>query len=81
MGQWGWVLGVRQKAMPAQRLKQDLTALEFADIETRFLNRDAMISMVHFGKGLFEKEDIIEPNTQFDHNILKYYRQGSWDLY
>jgi len=67
--------------MPAQRLKQDLTALEFADIETRFLNRDAMISMVHFGKGLFEKEDIIEPNTQFDHNILKYYRQGSWDLY
>ena len=81
MGQWGWVLGVRQKAMPAQRLKQDLTALEFADIETRFLNRDAMISMAHFGKGLFEKEDKIEPNTQFDHHILKYYRQGSWDLY
>ena len=81
MGQWGWVLGARQKAMPAQRLKQDLTALEFADIKTRFLNRDAMISMAHFGKGLFEKEAQIEPNTQFDHNILKYYRQGSWDLY
>ena len=81
MGLWGWILGVRQKAMPAQRLKQDLTALEFADIKTRFLNRDAMISMAHFGKGLFEKEAQIEPNTQFDHNILKYYRQGSWDLY
>jgi len=81
MGQWGWVLGVRQKAMPAQRLKQDLTVLEFADIKTRFLNRDAMISMAHFGQGLFEKEAQIEPNTQFDHNILKYYRQGSWDLY
>ena len=81
MGQWGWVLGVRQKAMPAQRLKQDLTALEFADIKTRFLNRNAMISMAHFGKGLFEKEDKIDPNTQFNHNILKYYRQGSWDLY
>jgi hypothetical protein len=37
--------------------------------------------MVHFGKGLFEKEGEIEPNTQFNHNILKYYRQGSWDLY
>ena len=81
MGQWGWVLGVRQKAMPAQRLKQDLTALEFADIKTHFLNRDAIISMAHFGKGLFEKEAQIEPNTQFNHNILKYYRQGSWDLY
>jgi len=81
MGQWGWVIGVRHEAMPAQRLKQDLTALEFADIKTRFFNRDAMISMAHFGKGLFEKEAQIEPNTQFDHNILKYYRQGNWDVY
>jgi len=40
-----------------------------------------MISMAHFGKGLFEKEAQIEPNTQFDHNILKYYRQGNWDVY
>ena len=81
MGQWGWVIGVRHEAMSVQRLKQDLTALEFADIETRFFNRDAMISMAHFGKGLFEKEAQIEPNTQFDHNILKYYRQGNWDVY
>ncbi|HIE42360.1 MAG: polyamine aminopropyltransferase [Nitrospinaceae bacterium] len=81
MGLWGWNIGVRQKAMPAQRLKQELTALEFSNIETRFLNQDAMISMTHFGKGLFEKANQIEPNTQFNHNILKYYRQGSWDLY
>jgi spermidine synthase len=67
--------------MPTQRLRKNLTALTFPDIATRFLNRDAMISMAHFGKGLFEKEAQIEPNTQFDHNILKYYRQGSWDLY
>ena len=81
MGQWGWVIGVRHEAMPAQRLKQELLMLGFADIETRFLNRDAMISMAHFGKGLFEKEAQIEPNTQFDHNIIKYYRQGNWDVY
>ena len=81
MGRWGWVIGVRHEVMPAQRLKQELLTLEFADIETRFFNRDAMISMAHFGKGLFEKEAQIEPNTQFDHNILKYYRQGNWDVY
>jgi spermidine synthase len=81
MGQWGWVLGVKQKVMSAPHLKKNLTALKFADIETHFLNQDAMISMAHFGKGLFEKAGQIEPNTQFDHNILKYYRQGSWDLY
>ena len=81
MGQWGWQLGVRQKAMSTDLLKQKLTMSKFSDIETRFFNQDAMISMVHFGKGLFEKEGEIEPNTQFNHNILKYYRQGSWDLY
>jgi len=54
---------------------------KFSNIETQFFNQDAMISMAHFGKGLFEKEGEIEPNTQFDHNILKYYKHGSWDLY
>ncbi|MBT5868782.1 MAG: polyamine aminopropyltransferase [Nitrospinaceae bacterium] len=81
MGQWGWVLGIRQKTMPAERLKQEVTARKLSNIETRFFDQNAMISMANFGKGLFEKEAEIEPNTQFNHNILKYYRQGSWDLY
>ena len=67
--------------MPAKRLKQEVIAQKLSDIETHFFNQNAMISMAYFGKGLFEKEKKIEPNTQFNHNILKYYRQGSWDLY
>jgi spermidine synthase len=81
MGQWGWQLGVRKKAMSADLLKQKLTMRKFLNIETKFFNQDAMISMAHFGKGLFDNEGEIEPNTQFDHNILKYYKHGSWDLY
>jgi spermidine synthase len=81
MGQWGWVLGIRKNIMPAKRLKQEVIAKKLSNIETRFFNQNAMISMANFGKGLFEKEEKIEPNTQFNHNILKYYRQGSWDLY
>lgn len=81
MGQWGWLLGTRKKTMPAERLKQEVIAQKLSDIETRFFDQNAMISMANFGKGLFEKEGEIEPNTQFNHNILKYYRQGSWDLY
>ena len=81
MGQWGWQLGVRKKVMSADLLKQKLTMKKFLNIETRFFNQDAMISMAHFGKGLFENEGEIAPNTQFDHNILKYYKHGSWDLY
>ena len=81
MGQWGWQLGIRKKVMSSDLLKQKLMTYKLPNIETRFYNQDAMISMMHFGKGLFEKEDDIKPNTQFNHNILKYYRQGSWDLY
>ena len=81
MGQWGWNLGVRQKVISPKVLKQKIETQTFPDIKTRFLNQDAMISMVHFGKGLFEKEEEIETNTQFNHNILKYYKQGSWDMY
>ena len=81
MGQWGWNLGVRRKAMSSKVLKQKAEMYKNPDIETHFFNKDAMISMVHFGKGLFEKEEKIEINTQFNHNILEYYRQGSWDLY
>jgi spermidine synthase len=81
MGQWGWNLGVRAKVMSSKILKQKVEMYKYRDIETHFFNQDAMISMMHFGKGLFEKEEKIEINTQFNHNILKYYRQGSWDLY
>ena len=81
MGQWGWNLGIRNKVMSSKILKQKAEMYKYPDIETHFFNQDAMISMVHFGKGLFEKEEKIEINTQFNHNILKYYRQGSWDLY
>ncbi len=81
MGQWGWLLGVRKKTMSAERLKQKIIAQKLPGIETRFFDQNAMISMAYFGKGLFEKEAEIEHNTQFNHNILKYYRQGSWDLY
>ena len=81
MGQWGWQLGIRGKLMSADLLKQKITTKKFSNVETQFFNQDAMISMVLFGKGLFEKEGEIDPNTQFNHNILKYYQQGSWDLY
>ncbi|MFQ5716820.1 MAG: spermidine synthase, partial [Nitrospinales bacterium] len=81
MGQWGWNLGVKQETMTPESLKTKLTQLDFGNIKTRFLNRDAMIAMTHFGKGLFEREGAIEPNTEFNHVILKYYRAGDWDIY
>jgi len=81
MGQWGWNLGVKQQVMNPEAVREKLLRLDFKNVETRFLNQDAMIAMTHFGKGLFEREAAIEPNTEFNHKIMEYYRKGSWDVY
>ena len=81
LGDWGWNLGVKKEVLSVERLKENLLNLEFSGVETRFINRGAMTSMAHFGKGLFERSDEIEVNTQFNPVLLKYYRQGDWDVY
>lgn len=81
MGDWGWNLGVKQEAMSPEKLKANLLKLDFLELATRFINQDAMTAMAHFGKGIFELQDEIEVNTQSNPVILKYYRQGDWDVY
>ena len=81
LGEWGWVLGVKKEAMQELKLRNKLDNLNFSKIETRFLNREAVIAMTRFGKGLFNKSESIEVNTELDHVILKYYRNGDWDVY
>jgi spermidine synthase len=81
MGRWGWNLGVKQEVMNSETIKHNLLQLTFENVETRFINRDAMISMTHFGKGLFEREPTIQSNTEFNHILLKYYRKGDWEVY
>ena len=81
MGEWGWVLGMRGRdaaAQPDDWLRQRLAALSFETLDTRFLNRDAMLSMLHFGKG-FDGEGEVSNETNFA--IFYYYRDGDWDLY
>jgi len=53
----------------------------FEKIPTRFLNRDAMISMLHFGKGIFDMEEKLEVNTEINPVLDQYYREGAWSLY
>ncbi len=81
LGRWGWNLGVKKSAMSQEVLKKQLMNLDFSSLSTRFLNQDAMISMVHFGKGLFEREENLEINTELNPVLLKYYRKGAWDYY
>jgi len=83
MGQWGWVLGVRSGEADEGALKRRLLASDPGDLPTRFLNRDAITSMVHFGKGVFDPrlEAEIEVNTQSNPVLHRYYWSGSWAMY
>ena len=80
LGQWGWVLGVRATHMDEKELKKRACELEFT-VPTRYLNRDAMIAMVHFGKGVFDPEQEIKVNTGQNPVLYRYYHQGDWGLY
>ncbi|HFE63947.1 MAG TPA: spermidine synthase, partial [Caldithrix sp.] len=81
LGEWGWVLGVNVPGLTTDQLKDALENLDFSDIPTRFLNTDAMISMVHFGKNTFADLPNIKVNDELDLKLFQYYRNGTWDLY
>lgn len=82
MGEWGWVMGVGNKEAAAG-LKESVLALDFDDLDTRFINNEAMISMLHFGKGVFVPgwENSIKINTQANPVLNTYYRSGAWAMY
>ena len=81
MGEWGFVLGVDAGLMEQQALKETIVGLSFDRIETRFLNQDAMMSMTHFGKGIFDDSAQIEVNDELQPILHEYYRRGRWEVY
>jgi spermidine synthase len=83
MGEWGWILGIRKKELDEKSLKRHALTRDFTDLKTRFLNRDALISMVHFGKGIVDEEVVekISANTEINPVLHRYYLSGKWAMY
>ena len=83
MGEWGWVLGMKASEGDGAQLKRRVLNLNVDQVETRFLNADALISMIHFGKGMLDPVEMskIKVNTQMNPILHSYYRSGSWDMY
>ncbi|MDL1964371.1 MAG: polyamine aminopropyltransferase [Deltaproteobacteria bacterium] len=83
MGEWGWVLGVKSAEMDEQTLKQRILTTDFDSLKTRFLNNNAMVSMIHFGKGVIDPNhmDKIKINTRLNPVLQDYYRAGTWGMY
>ncbi len=63
------------------RVRSRLMELDFAGLETRFLNPDAMVSMLHFGKGTLDGAGEIEVSDESNLAVFYYYRDSDWDLY
>ncbi|GAB4332554.1 MAG: polyamine aminopropyltransferase [Calditrichia bacterium] len=81
LGEWGWVLGMKGEGLSAEKLKQRLLESDYSKVETRFLNRDAALSMFHFGKDIYRDFEKIKPNDEMELSLLQYYKNGLWDLY
>ncbi len=83
MGEWGWALGIKDTDGDENKMKGLVMELDFSDIETRFLNREAVVSMVHFGKGVFDREHYegISVNSEMNPALYRYYMAGSWGMY
>ena len=81
LGQWGWILAVDNTLISPNALKKMAGQLTFDTIDTRFINQEAMISMIHFGKGVFDMKDDIRINTSQQPVLYRYYHQGTWGIY
>ena len=81
MGEWGWVLGFNAPEVSDAALRQRLSEQTFQGFETRFLNQEAMLHMLHFGKGVLDRLDQVEVNQELNLALYNYYQRGEWDLY
>ncbi|MCH8012148.1 MAG: polyamine aminopropyltransferase [Candidatus Marinimicrobia bacterium] len=79
MGEWGWVLG--SKSIPKLQLKAKLLKIDFNNIETRWINNEAMNLILSFGKPIFSDKSEIEVNTLINPRLYQYYLKGNWDIY
>lgn len=80
LGEWGWVLGAKE--VEASTLKEALQNLSFSDIETKWINKEAMTLITSFGKRAFPDDSLqVEVNRIHNPVLYKYYLDGKWDLY
>ena len=86
MGEWGWVIG--NKTLKSEELKKSIQSFQIKNIETKWLNHDAMLQITSFGKnwkiGKNQEEKAkqeIEINTIHNPVLYRYYHEGNWYVY
>ncbi len=80
LGEWGWVLGL--KSTTKEKALKHLHNLHFNDVDTKWLNNEAMYLITSFGKQYYGIDvGEVEVNKIHKPVLYKYYLDGNWDLY
>jgi spermidine synthase len=82
MGEWGWVLGIKEEKS-TEEIKSVLLNYKEDLVKTQWLNRESMQLITSFGKDFYRKgqRNTIEINSISNPVLYKYYEQGNWDTY
>ena len=81
MGEWGWILGTKNSNISSDRLKEKLREIQFKNVQTNWINQEAMQLITSFGKDFFKSNDSIKVNKVHNPVLYKYYLKGNWDIY
>lgn len=73
MGNWGWILGVKDNWLKAANLKKKMEKIKFDRVDAKFINREAMLSMMNFGKGFRKVKKQVKINTELNPVLYQYY--------
>ena len=77
MGEWGWVIG--SKSLNKKEMKKKILAFQFKEINTKWINNEAMRMMLSFGKP-YVITDSIQINRIKNPVIHEYYTSGTWNF-
>ena len=78
LGEWGWIIGSKNLKYP--ELKRQIRQIDFQNIATRWLTREALQGLSSFGKPLADTTNL-SINTLHNPILQNYYRQGNWAIY
>ena len=79
LGEWGWVLGSTNQEID---LKERLQLKTFGDVQTEWINNEAMSLITSFGKSIYtETIDSVKVNRIHNPVLYQYYLKGNWDIY
>ncbi len=77
LSEWGWIIGMKNFRHGSEKINID--SMEFSSIKTRWLDREAMELITHFGKSP-DFSDTVSVNTLSDPVVFKDYTERVKEL-